>query len=169
MVWWRNKRRPLKKNLWQGIGIGSSSGRNQEWCGKKIHTWPVWTSQSQKWKAHDFRNGSDHFIRKMMSWKIEGTMQSSFWLVQIGHLLFFLPFPLIGCPVEESLLLSTGLLFSRSTLDLLERGCSENVLGKFFLPFQSNAAGGNLKILRKVLKGKNNLINIFFSFRSNHS
>ena len=64
--------------------------------------------------------------------------------------------------MEESLLLSTGLLFSKSTLDLLERGCSENVLEKiFFLPFQSNAAGGNLKILRKVLKGKNNLINIF--------
>ena len=77
-------------------------------------------------------------------------------------LVIFLPFPLIGCPVEESLLLSTGLLFSRSTLDLLERGCSENVLGKFFLPFQSNAAGGNLKILRKVLKGENNLIIIIF-------
>ena len=38
-------------------------------------------------------------------------------------------------------------------------------LKKFFLPFQSNAAGGNLKILRKVLKGKNNLIIIIFLFQ----
>ena len=64
--------------------------------------------------------------------------------------------------MEESLLLSTGLLFSRSTPDPLERGCSENVLEKIFLPFQSNAAGGNLKILRKVLKGENDLIIIIF-------
>ena len=35
-------------------------------------------------------------------------------------------------------------------------------LKKFFLPFQSNAAGGNLKILRKVLKGENDLIIIIF-------
>lgn len=89
MVWWRNNKRSLKKIYDTGIGIGSPSGRSQ-WViwNKKNNTWPVWTSQSQKWKAHDFQNGSDHLIRKLISWRIEGTTQSSFWLVQIGHLLF---------------------------------------------------------------------------------
>ena len=137
---------------------------------KKKHTWPVWTSQSQKWKAHDFRNGSDHLIRKMMSWRIEGTTQSSFWLIQIGHLFFFPPFSLVGCPVEESLLLSTGLLFSRSTLDLLERGCSENVLEKIFSAVSVQCCRRKSQNPSKSFEGKKQFNYYFFlSFRSNHS
>lgn len=132
MVWWRNNRRSLKKIYDTGIGIGSPSGRNQ---------WVIW----KKKNIHDrfgparVKNGK-HMISKMVliiwfeNWyhgeQRELRSLHSDW--SKSATCYFPPFSLVGCPVEESLLLSTGLLFSRSTLDLLERGCSENVLEIIF-------------------------------------
>ena len=79
MVWWRNNRRSLKKIYDTGIGIARFSLRKKPMSdmGKKT-----------------YMTGLDPPESKMEStwfpkwWRIEGTTQSSFWLVQIGHLLF---------------------------------------------------------------------------------